>query len=622
MKWKGKINFDARPQYDGVGLVTNVELDTVSGSLNLAKMDRIVSVDNEIVRFNGIGGDVQGYTSNAPTISDDGNMQIPGGIELDNGFLVGNYHNNLMVNKVTFDILGLMTSPRFLNLMCEDPGAGTMVDVSGNGYDGTYNGAMTSEDRIKKVQGWAIDPDGIDDFIDLGNNSDFSFGDGSNDSAFSLIIATEIDSTETIRTLISKWDETLNSEDREWKITLTADHKAKFEFFDESETVNQNPYAISSVLDVDETHMLGFTYNGVGGANADGGINIYDNGVLDSSITRNGNQTSYTAMEAGSTPTWIGSFTSTSGIASAFMTVNVMMFYIDGVELSGFDMWRVNQLLSGLYSENGEAFVPSEQPAFIFTVQTTGASETFSLPLESSGTYDFNVDWGDSSDDDITVWNQAEVTHTYVSAGTYEIKITGTIIGWRFNNGGDKLKIYEIKSWGPLRLGNNNRYFYGCANLTITATDILDLIGTTEVEYMFGDCSSLTTIPSINSWNFSFVISMFSMFYQATNYNQDMNSCDVSSVKYMNSMLSRTAFDQDIGSWPIISVLMADAMFFETTLSTANYDTLLIGWEAQAVQDNVNFHGGNSKYSAGAAATARQALIDDHNWSITDGGLV
>ena len=34
------------------------------------------------------------------------------------------------------------------------------------------------------------------------------------------------------------------------------------------------------------------------------------------------------------------------------------------------------------------------------------------------------------------------------------------------------------------------------------------------------------------------------------------------------------------------------------------------------------FHSGNSKYSAGAAVTARQALIDDHNWSITDGGQV
>jgi hypothetical protein len=59
-------------------------------------------------------------------------------------------------------------------------------------------------------------------------------------------------------------------------------------------------------------------------------------------------------------------------------------------------------------------------------------------------------------------------------------------------------------------------------------------------------------------------------------------------------------------------------MFTSVTLSTANYDALLIGWEAQAVQNNVVFNGGGSKYSAGAAA--RAALIADHSWSITDGG--
>ena len=34
------------------------------------------------------------------------------------------------------------------------------------------------------------------------------------------------------------------------------------------------------------------------------------------------------------------------------------------------------------------------------------------LPLRSSGTYLFLVDWGDGTDDIITSWNQAEVVHT------------------------------------------------------------------------------------------------------------------------------------------------------------------------------------------------------------------
>jgi hypothetical protein len=45
------------------------------------KVDKIVSVDNEIVRFDSTGGDVQGYSSNAPTINDVGNIEVPGGVD-------------------------------------------------------------------------------------------------------------------------------------------------------------------------------------------------------------------------------------------------------------------------------------------------------------------------------------------------------------------------------------------------------------------------------------------------------------------------------------------------------------------------------------------------------------
>lgn len=45
------------------------------------KVARISSVDNEVARFNSTGGDIQGYSSNAPTISDAGNIQVPGGID-------------------------------------------------------------------------------------------------------------------------------------------------------------------------------------------------------------------------------------------------------------------------------------------------------------------------------------------------------------------------------------------------------------------------------------------------------------------------------------------------------------------------------------------------------------
>ncbi len=236
----------------------------------------------------------------------------------------------------------------------------------------------------------------------------------------------------------------------------------------------------------------------------------------------------------------------------------------------------------------------SERP-FQFTVVTAGA-DTFQLPIYNGGTYSFTVDWGDGSSDIITAYDDAAANHSYSGAGTYTVRINGTIVGWRFDSDLDGRLVHEIQSWGSLNLGNNDAYFYGCSKLTVTAIDLLDLTGTTNLESIFDGCTSLTTVPSMNEWDMSSVQNLAYAFYGATSFNQD------------------------IGSWVITSVINMTEMFLNITLSTANYDALLVGWEAQAVQDNVIFSGGNSKYSAGAAATARQALIDDHTWTITDGG--
>jgi hypothetical protein len=77
-------------------------------------------------------------------------------------------------------------------------------------------------------------------------------------------------------------------------------------------------------------------------------------------------------------------------------------------------------------------------------------------------------------------------------------------------------------------------------------------------------------------------------------------------------------FDQDIGSWDVEALEFADGMFELATLATANYDSLLIAWAAQTVKSGVNFHGGSSQYSVGAATTARASLVTD-GWTITDG---
>ncbi len=194
---------------------------------------------------------------------------------------------------------------------------------------------------------------------------------------------------------------------------------------------------------------------------------------------------------------------------------------------------------SGVDSQNESAY---DSDAFVSQWDTrnvsvgSSASNQIRLPLEPSGTYNFVVDWGDGSTDNITTYNQAEVTHTYSAEGIYTLVITGTIRGWRFNDRGDKLKIVEISQWGNLSLGNSGAYFMGAESLVPTATDAPDLSGTTNLSYTFYGSRKLEALGSMDTWNVSSDTDMSHMFADATSFNQDISTWDVSSVTDMSQM--------------------------------------------------------------------------------------
>jgi hypothetical protein len=265
--------------------------------------------------------------------------------------------------------------------------------------------------------------------------------------------------------------------------------------------------------------------------------------------------------------------------------------------------------------------------SFIFDINIT---TTFSLPLEATGTYNFKVYWGDGTYSTITTYNQAEVTHTYASAGTYTVIINGTLIGWRSNNTWThRTNITNIKQWGQLKFTNSNGAFYGCSNLTITATDILDLTGTTNLTYFFRGCAKITTIPNIHLWDVSNITHMLSMFNGCVLFNQSLVGWNcVKVTNYSKMFIDASSYNQDLSQVIKLNSVPPDG---DVTLypagaylSTANYDLLLVALAGQTtVNTGISLSVGTTKYTnAGDVATARNFLATTKSWIITDGGAV
>ncbi len=155
-----------------------------------------------------------------------------------------------------------------------------------------------------------------------------------------------------------------------------------------------------------------------------------------------------------------------------------------------------------------------------------------------------------------------------------------------------------------------------------------DVSNVTNMGSMFNLAASFN--QDISNWDVSSVTDMEFMFYSANSFNQDIGNWDVSNVTDMKWMFKKAfSFDQDISSWDVSNVIDMQNMFVDSSLSTSNYNALLIGWEAtlQAAypsgsgypfSPNINF-GTSTHTTGGSSEAAKNSLISTFNWTITDG---
>ena len=144
--------------------------------------------------------------------------------------------------------------------------------------------------------------DGTDDYIAVGDAANLSFGDSSNDSAFSVSAWVNMNDA-TSFPIITKG---IYNSSAEWQFKVETDDKLYLVLFDEDGANTYERARYDTALTSFEGQWIHVcaTYNGVGGNSANGGISLYVNGAeVATNLAGDG---AYTAMENLTHDVWIG----------------------------------------------------------------------------------------------------------------------------------------------------------------------------------------------------------------------------------------------------------------------------------------------------------------------------
>ena len=241
-----------------------------------------------------------------------------------------------------------------------------------------------------------------------------------------------------------------------------------------------------------------------------------------------------------------------------------------------------------------------------------------------------------SFNQDISGWNVSSVTNlerTFNNADAFSYDISG----WSMPNLNRLTGAFGAIPWNPNISGwDVSNVLYMDALFYVNTANITDDFSgwnTSNVVTLesFGQASNFN--GDISAWDVSSVTNLRSFMYGNGTFSGTLSSWDTSSVTTMiyNPFYQTHSYDDDLGGWDVSNVSVIGSVFKNgIPFSTANYDSLLVGWEAslQAAYPggtgypytiSVSFY--TSTYTLGSAAeTARTSLINTYGWTITDGG--
>jgi len=167
-----------------------------------------------------------------------------------------------------------------------------------NNTNGFGQGAKVGGSSFSNTKSILLD--GIDDYVDIADNNNLSFGNGVTDSPFSISAWIKIGQT-SAQGIVTKYGSTTAT--REY-LFYTTGGKIRLLFIDANNGANNFATGTTS-LSINTWYHVCATYDGSGGSTAYNGMTLYINGVSESVATSGG---SYTAMSNTSQSVEIGKY--------------------------------------------------------------------------------------------------------------------------------------------------------------------------------------------------------------------------------------------------------------------------------------------------------------------------
>ena len=272
--------------------------------------------------------------------------------------------------------------------------------------------------------------------------------------------------------------------------------------------------------------------------------------------------------------------------------------------------WNVSNVTS-------MSFMFSDAAAFNQPIRNWNTFSAQSMRSMFSGATSFNQD--------LPNWNTQNVT-TMERMFRGAVAFDGNIGNWNTQNVTTMSGMFKdatsfnqpIGNWNTSSVTNMSSMFFNniAFNQPIGNWNTQNV---TTMDGMFEDAISFN--QDISDWDVSQVTDMDDVFNGATAFNQDIGDWDVSNARsFERTFRLATSFDQNIGAWDLSSAngsFSTFSMLDFSGLSITSYDSTLIGWLDQGI---MNIQMGARELQYCIAENARQALIDNFGWIITDSG--